>query len=612
MIREQKVLSPAGAAPVPIPPASIPVWALPIGLAATPILLTFLAYLPSLGNGFVNWDDPQNILNNLHISSLSPANLRWMFTSLDGNYWMPLSWLSLALDYSVAGPTAWFFHLDSLILHLLNTLLVFLIGLELFKPAEHGITGASPFPFIAAFLSALIFGLHPLHVESVAWASERKDVLCGFLFLLGIFFYLKAAGRVGWKNWRLWACLAAFSMALMAKPMAVTFPAVLVLLDAWPLKRFKTSPHRALLEKTPFLALSLLASIVTLAAPASYSTVENVPFFLRLMNAFHSATFYLLKMLLPFGLHAYYPLDPAVQALSPLNEFSGAFVVLLTLACLFVRRRQPFFTVAWLYYLVTLFPVLGLARIGDHASADRYTYLPSLGPCFLAAAYLTFFLRSKGALLAVGAALALFLGFLTLRQAGLWRTSISLWMDASSAFPNQSYLPHLKLAEAYRDSGNKGGAAGEFRRAALIRPDLPFLHDDAGAALSDAGRLDEAAVEFKTALGLDPRDALAHYNLSVVYARQGREGRAEEELRRTLELDSRFTLAYRGLGYLYLAQGDGGRALEAFQAAAGLDPGNPEYFRGQGRAYLIQGKRNNARAAFQAADQRATAVPATN
>ena len=289
-------------------------WTWTIGLL--PVLLTSFFYLPVLKNNFVNWDDAEVIQENIHIRYLNLDSLHWMFTTFLSGNWIPLTWLSFAVDYRLGGLNPLIYHLDNLVLHGLNTLVVFFLSLKLLGRMPRQETfgagqGILNWKWMAAFLTAILFGLHPIHTKSVAWATERKDLLSGFFFFTSLWVYLDYAANK--KNSSYLICLGLFLLALLSKPMAVTLPLVLLLLDFYPLERLSGQWTKRVLEKIPFWAASLLSGWITIIAQSqskAFSAMDKLPMLFRISNAFHSVDFYLAKMFIPLDLAAFYPLPP--------------------------------------------------------------------------------------------------------------------------------------------------------------------------------------------------------------------------------------------------------------------------------------------------------------
>ena len=510
--------------------------ALPPGRLGGPLLALALlvvgAFWPVFGNGFISIDDYAYVVNNDHVlRGLTPEGLRWAFTSFACANWHPLSWLSHMADIQAFGLQARWHHLTSLLLHLLNTLLVF--------AALRALTGATG----RSLLVAALFGVHPLHVESVAWVAERKDVLSALLFLLAAIAYLRFVRRPGIGRYLFVVLL--FSLGLMAKPMVVTLPLVLLLLDYWPLGRWRPDlPAPApgtlrgptlpalLREKAPLFALALASSVVTVIAQAGGGmtrSLEHYPFGVRVANALLAYVGYLGKTLWPLELAIPYP-HPG-SSFSPWSV-AGASLLILAASLLAgrLRRGHPWLIVGWSWYLVTLVPVIGIVQVADQALADRYTYLPLIG-VFVAAAW---GLSGPGAgrrlrPIAVAAAVALLvlLAALTRQQVRYWRDDVTLESHAIEVDPG-NYFAQGNLAAALAARGRLAEAVTHYREAFRIRP---FYHLDAyyqlGLALMQLGREAEAIEQFTRLLAVDPGRFEAHVNLGVLLAGQGR---AEESL----------------------------------------------------------------------------------
>jgi hypothetical protein len=424
-------------------------------LAGIASLITFAVYLSSLRNDFVVWDDDHYIFENLHIRSFDLNFFRWAFLDFHEGNWHPLTWVSHALDYAVWGLNPLGHHLSNNVLHAINTFVVVVLITRLMETWRERVPKNEKSAFlderstiITAGVSGLLFGLHPLHVESVAWVSERKDLLCALFFLLSILTYTKSAiaqtaqGDAVLRsfNRRYFLSLGFFALALLSKPMAVSLPAVLLILDWFPFGRIKSRATflLAFVEKLPFFALSLASSILAVLAQKSQGAIVSihaVPLSTRLMVAAKSLGAYLSKMLFPLDLIPFYPYPGNASFLSPEFFLPVAVVIGITAACLLIVKRQRFWLSAWLYYAVTLIPVLGIVQIGSQSMADRYTYLPSIGP-FLALGVLMAWISIKSAgrgvivrlLPAVAAVFAFVaISYLTVEQIGIWRNTFNLW-----------------------------------------------------------------------------------------------------------------------------------------------------------------------------------------
>ena len=547
------------------------------------ILAVVFCYLPVLKNDFVNWDDKDNILGNLQIRNLDGASLRWMLTTFHTGNWMPLTELSFALNYRFGGLDPRFFHATNVFFHALNTLLVFWIGLRLIKrlPEAPGNSSAlRDFGLPIAFLTALLFGLHPAHVESVAWATERKDVLYSFFYLGALGLYLGEPFEFDWRGFKPWACLGLYLLALMSKPMAITLPMVYLVFDFWPLERWKLGWRKILQEKAPFFVAALGALWVTMAShEKTLSYAKSGVEFFWVMNAFRSLVFYLLKMAFPVGLTAYYPFPPEMGGFYLFENFSAAAAVLLISILLFRRRRQaPAFAAAWLFYVVVLLPVIGIIQTGSQAAADRYVYLASLGfflPLAAGAARLVSYRWIPFALLTVLA--AGLLGWRTMEQIGTWKNSEVLWQRVTEIYPDENPTAYSQLGAAYIKAKRYDEALAAYTRAAVIPPPLATTFNDLGKGLLYKERVPEAIQEFEYALTLDPSFAEPHLNLWIVYEHQGRHEEAVAQMQAALQLEPKSPVFHNNLGVSYVFLKKNQEARPEFEEAHRLDPDNSEY-----------------------------------
>jgi protein O-mannosyl-transferase len=433
-------------------------------LAAAAALITFIVYLPVLNNDFLlTWDDNGYIVRNPYIRSFDLGLIKWAFTDFTTGNWHPLTWMSHALDYAIWGLNPAGHHLTSIIFHAVNTFLVTLLTIELTAalrerkiPDAHSPSLDEPSTWIAAVVAGLLFGLHPLHVESVAWASERKDLLCALFFLLSIAAYLNyvrgADSAAGVKkvapqffNKHYLYAVGFFIFALSSKSMAVTLPLVLLILDWYPLNRMRQgkSIGTLLAEKLPFISLSLVFSILTVAAQekgGAMGSLEYTSLSTRVLVGSEALVSYLGKMIWPATLSPFYPY-PNPETVSLWTFEYGLAVVLvvgITALCLGMVRKHRLWLSVWSYYVVTLAPVLGIVQVGSQSMADRYTYLPSLGPFLatgLAAAWVVKKInmirkgRTAARIVGVAVAVSLFvaLSYLTVKQVGIWKDSTRFW-----------------------------------------------------------------------------------------------------------------------------------------------------------------------------------------
>lgn len=532
--------------------------------AALPAFITFIVYLPTLQNGFVNWDDHWYVYENQNIISIDIEFLKWSMTTVVAALWHPLTMFSFAVDYAIWGFNPFGYHLTNILFHTANTFLVFVLVVRLAEGKTN-----SPLPLfikdrargyyslIAASVSTLLFGIHPLHVESVAWVSERKDVLSAFFFLLTLLAYLKYTSAGGSRRPVFYAvCLLTFLLALMSKPMAVSLPAVLLILDYYPLGRLeaKKGINGILREKIPFFAFSLLSSLITIWASQlgeALQPVEDYPFIERLFTAGRAFVFYLVKMVLPFNLAPYYPQPVKIDIFT--IEYMGSFMLLvvITIFCMLSLKRNKLFSAAWLYYIITLVPVIGIVKVGGHSMADRYTYLPSLGPFLLAGVGVAIFYGGRSNKLCRLTAiitllfLSTILGIRTIKQIAVWKDSINLWSYEIKHFPTTVYKAYNNRGNAYAEQGRIDEAIEEYRTVLRLKPDYAEAYYNLGNAYFKQGRIDEATGKYKAVLRLKPDFIEAHYNLGLAYFKQGQIDMAIMEFTEVLRIRPNNTKAHR-------------------------------------------------------------------
>ncbi len=591
-------------------------------------LITFLIYTPALKNDFVSWDDEVYVCENNHINSLNLRFFSWMLTTFYAGNWHPLTWLSHATDYAIWGLNPFGHHLTSIILHGMNTLLVFLLVMQLMlrgRAMNQVPTPSSVFlslptqHLIAAVVTALMFGLHPLHVESVAWVAERKDLLCAFFFLLTLCSYLFYTSSVAAKNRRAWftACIVFTTAALMAKPMAVTLPLVLLLLDIYPLKRIAfsegTDKHRkVLLEKVPFFLLIFISALVTVLAQHSggaFKTLERMPLHFKLLNALHSPFFYLANMLWPVKLVPFYPFPADVRLFDLTHGISGILALTITAACIWLwkRGRILFFT-AWAYYLITLLPVVGIIQVGSQAAADRYTYLPSVSIFLLAGIGVSQLFAAlghrKSIIISGGVIVALIFilfGQLTVKQIAIWQDSETLWKHVIKSFPGRLDFAQMGLGNAYARKGEYDKAIEEYEKALALNPTHVEAHNNLGNAYLSKGKYDKAIEEYEKALAGNPSLVEAHNNMGNAYARKGEFDKAIEAFEKALVSNPTHVEAHNNLGNAYMIKGKYDKAIEEYEKALALNPTHVEAHNNLGNAYVRKGEYDKAIEEFEKA-----------
>jgi tetratricopeptide (TPR) repeat protein len=582
------------------------VWAAALLVAS----ITFVVFLPALSNDFVNWDDIYLTYENPNIQSLDFGFLKWAFTSVVIASWYPLTLVSFALDYAIWGPEPWGFHLTNVILHSANTFLVALLVCRLVETGRgrNEAGGVDKAVLVAGVVTALFFGIHPLRVESVAWVAERKDVLYSFFFLLSVLAYLKYADRAPGKTLFYLTSVVFFAMSLMSKPMAVTLPAVLVILDFYPLRRLNLDGgwkgcKTVVLEKVPFFTLSLVLSLLTVWTHQqgdTLMTLERVPLMERFFVALRAFAFYIYKMVLPINLAPYYPYPEDISFFAMEYIVSIMLLIAITSFCLWSSKRERLFSAVWIYYVVTLVPVIGVVQVGGQAAADRYTYLPSLGPFILAglAAGASFERFSKKHFQALAvAAVLLISGVLankTVKQIAVWQDSITLWSYEIKLFPEKALIAYINLGSAYNDLGRTDEAIEEYKIALRIKPDYAEAHNNLGNSYYEQGRIDEAIEEYKIALRIKPDHAVAHYNLGNAYANLGRTDEAIEEYKKALRIRPDYAEAHNNLGNVYDSLGRTDEAIEKYKIALRFKPDYAEAHNNLGNVYDSLGRTDEA------------------
>jgi protein O-mannosyl-transferase len=496
------------------------------------LLAVITVFGQTAGHDFVNFDDDDYVLGNWHVrEGLTGRGLLWAITEYHSCNWHPLTWLSHMLDCRLYETKPGGHHLTNVVLHAATAILLFL--------ALWRMTAAT---WRSAWVAA-VFAVHPLRVESVAWVAERKDVLSGLCCMLTLWLYAGYVQRPqSWARYLL--VVASFAVGLSAKPMLVTLPFVLLLLDFWPLRRVgppsacTTSLARLVLEKVPFLVLSAAACTITLATQAkAMHAAAQATFPTRIGNAVVAYVVYLGKMFYPTGLAVLYPLS-----IRPVQEWAADFLVLFAISAIaFLARRQcPYLLVGWLWYLGTLVPVIGLVQVGDQALADRYTYLTQIG-LYAALAWGAADMAGTWPLrrLVVAALSVLLLVGLMVgawQQTRYWRNSETLWTRTLECTPPNA-IAHQNMGNYLAGQGKNVEAITEYREALKIKPDYAPAHENLGVALAAVGQVEKAIVEYHEALDIEPRFVAAYVNLGIALAGQGKLDEAIFQYRKALEIN---------------------------------------------------------------------------
>ena len=568
---------------------------------------TFAVYFRATQNPFVNYDDQGYVVENVRIQQgLTWATARWALTSTDATNWHPLTWLSHAFDFQLYGLNAAGHHLTSVLLHVMNVILLFLL-----LSRATGSIGRS-------LAVALLFALHPINVESVAWVAERKNVLCMFFFLLTLLAYGWYARRPRIDRYLLVALM--FVLALAAKPMAVTLPFALLLLDFWPLQRVKSlgppsdafpvsqAPFRQLAEeKLPLLALSVASSLITMVAQRSaVATNQSVPFFVRFVNACYAYSMYIVKAFLPMHFASFYPYEGYRLA---------GWVFLLCLAFLvgatiwvWRNRARRYLPLGWLWFLGTLVPMIGLVQVGDQAMADRYAYLPLIGIFVIAVWGVTDLVegwslnpRWCGAMAAI---FLVALSAITWRQIGIWHSSRDLWFHALAVtkdnYMAEDYAGSALLVENFQSTGARrlDEALGHFRNAVRINPNDAISHLNLGADLHERGQLREAIDEYQSVLHLTSDSHLlakAFIDLGAASQQLGDFTAADQYYQRALQLEPRNDVILLNRGKLRM-----NRRIQELAASASAKP-TPGVYLELGELQQAAGQIPGARQSYETA-----------
>lgn len=524
------------------------------------IAITLAAYYRAPDNGFIeNLDDSKYVLDNPAVQAGLTANgIVWAFTSVHASNWHPLTWLSHMMDCWIYKLKPRGHHLTNLLFHLANVFLLFLVFSRM--------TGSV---WRSAFVAAL-FGVHPLHVESVAWIAERKDVLSTFFWLLTILAYVSYVKQPNIRRYLLVALL--FALGLMSKPMLVTLPLTLLLLDYWPLGRLKTVDSKSwnlVWEKIPLFILAGISCVVTFMAQkmgGAVAPMQGLPVGMRVANALVSYVEYILKMIWPIKLAAFYP-----HSGNGLPEWQvvGAGVLLVCISALAVLagRRNRYIAVGWLWYMITLVPVIGLMQVGGQAMADRYTYVPLIGlfiiiawgaPDLLNLLKPTY--RYLGGIVLSIASCVIVLAFAACSwvQVGYWKNDIILYEHVLQVVPNNA-LANTALGNALAAKGDIRTAIFHYRKAIKISPGFTEARNDLGAALLSQGKIDAAISEFRELIRLAPKDPVSHNNLGTALAKQGNLDAAILEFQRAITLNPEYAKAKHNLKLALALRGKSGK-----------------------------------------------------
>jgi tetratricopeptide (TPR) repeat protein len=547
------------------------------------VLATFAVYLPVRNHEFVRFDDDVYITQNSNVQSgLSWQNIKWAFTTRQAGNWHPLTWLSHMLDCTLFGQNAGRHHLVNVLFHLANTILLFIVLSRMTKGL-----------FTSAFVAAL-FALHPLHIESVAWAAERKDVLSTLFWLLTILAYVRYTQRP--SAGRYIAAIAFFVLGLLSKPMLVTLPFVLLLLDYWPLERIRNpkseirnsgfSILNSLIEKIPFFALSAISSLITFFVQQKGGAMSVIPLGMRIDNAICSYLNYIGKMFWPLRLAVFYPLAPGYFPVARAVIYA-VILALVTVLLVYHGRRFKYLLVGWLWYIGTLVPVIGIVQVGSQAMADRYTYIPLIGLFIIIAFGAADLLRNIPFRKSISAALALVIlsacVLVTSLQLRFWKNSFLLLDHTMTIVENSS-------ASVFSGLGNPADSAKHLSGAFRDIPNSPIIHNNFANVLKDVGKFDEAIEHYKFALELDPNFDVARRNLASVLVARGDYDEAIKQIKISKGPDVDVAWLHQDLAVYLKTQGKIEDAVIQLKKAIALKPDSAGLLNSIGIALVENGQ----------------------
>ncbi len=592
-------------------------------------VLTFTVFLPALGNDFVDWDDHVFVYENRHITNIDLAFLKWIFTNRE-TQWSPLRWLSHAIDYKIWGLNPLGHHLSSIILHSLNTFLVVVFVIKLFEtaktrllpsPASEEEKGFRRRAVISGVIAGLLFGLHPLRVESVVWVSERKDVLYAFFFLLSLICYLEYYKSLHKKPGIFYyiLCLFWFIFAVMSKAMAVTLPLVLLILDVYPLKRIDprsafTAWRKVFVEKIPFFGISAAVTVANIGVHESLGAIiplVAVSFTDRVLLAVKSVAFYLMKMAWPFHLYLMYG-EPYNVSFSIFEAGLLFFAAAVTASCIFLwYRGKRIWLAVWMYYIVMLLPVSVIKVFSFSFAHDRYTYMPSIGPFLLVGLGISllwdktyfeerFFAPVKKVAPLIVILIVVILGILTIKQIKVWSNSITLWSHELERNPNFS-IGYSGRGKAYADMGENHKALDDLNKAIQYNPKDVLAYKTRANVYVKLGDYQKALKDLDKAIKVDPEFSEGYSNRCGVNIQVRNFEQAIKDCSSAIENNPENAMAYNNRGLAYSSLGEFEKAVTDYSKAIAFNPADPGFYRNRGTVYFNIDKKNEAIGDFQKA-----------
>jgi tetratricopeptide (TPR) repeat protein len=540
------------------------------------LISTLLVFWQVRNFDFVNYDDDTYVSDNPHIlNGLTENTIIWAFTTGYANFWHPLTWLSYMLDWQLFGLNPAGFHLTNLLFHIANTLLLFFVLKQMTNAVWQ-----------SAFVAAL-FALHPLHVESVAWVSERKDVLSTFFWLLTMWAYVLYAQKMNTAPLLSRLCnryyllaVAFFALGLMAKPMLITLPFVFLLLDYWPLERIKHFDRQVIyhlvLEKIPFIVLSIISSVIAFIAQQRGGAVmpfNKISLNFRICNALISYVKYIEKMFWPARLTIFYQ-HPGQNVSILYAIVSAGFLLAVTILILRYAKNHRYLFTGWFWYLGTLVPVIGIIQVGGFAIADRYTYITLTGLFIIIAWGLSELLKKlPQRKIALGLSMVIVLttiGICAGAQTSCWKNSFTLFSHALAVTQN-NYVAYNNLGLAYNNLGRYNEAIDSYKQAIKIKPDYTEAYNNLGVVYGNLGRGIDSIDAYKQAIKFKPDYAMAYYNLGLACGNLHRWSEAMDALKQAVKIKPDLAEGYYNLGFVYLVTGDKKSAMAEYNILKSLN-----------------------------------------
>jgi Tfp pilus assembly protein PilF len=553
-----------------------PFWTRELLFACVVAIVTAVVFSRTLQHGFITWDDDQNFLANPFYRGLGRTQLRWMWTTTLLGHYVPLSWMTLGFNYVISGMNPAGYHLTNVLLHVINAVLVYALACKLLARA----TGASNNDvLLGSAVAALLYAIHPLRTESVAWVTERRDVLSQ-MFLLGtVLMYVRAVGAEKGKAGLLALSVVLFVLSLLSKASGAALPAALLIIDVFPLRRLGgivgftgDAARKIYAEKIPYILLAFGAGVLSIV---SLPPRAQLPVAGKVAVTGYAMLFYIWKSVLPLALSPLYPMPDRIDAASARFVWSGLAILAITVGVLLYRRRSPSMAAAWLIFVVMTLPLAGVVQNGPQLVADRYTYVGSPALAILIGGLLVT-QRHRRTLAAASAAVIIGLSVLTWRQARVWRDSESFWTYVAQRAP-ESAIAHGSLGDIVAARGESDSAMSEYRRAISLDPRLATAENNLGVVLQRLLRLDEAESHFRRALVIEPGYADAHMNLGIALAARDSQEGAAREFQSALALKPGFAAAEYNWGNALARRGNISEALGHYRAAVYMAPEQREF-----------------------------------